>query len=347
MKFIKLSHGSGGVEMGDILSKLVFSKVDEKLKKVENGVGIDLPDDGAAIPLKNITNDYIILSTDAYTVNPPFFPGGNIGSLAATGSINDVVMTGGKPIAALDSIVVEEGYPLDQLEIIVDSMIDVFKKEGVALIGGDFKVMPKGNLDKILITTTVLGLAKKPIVDIPKDGDVLVVSDFVGDHGAVIMLLQMGVADKASELKSGRLSSDIKPLTRLLPLIDRFLDEINAARDPTRGGIAGVLNEWAKNSGNLIVVEDVPIRDEVRRYAEMLGIDPMYLASEGAAVFSVSAEVAEEFVEDMRDLGFENAKIIGKVKKSEKYKGFVLKKTEIGGFRLLEPPRGEIVPRIC
>lgn len=347
MKFIKLSHGSGGAEMGEILGRLVFSKVDEKLKKVEGGVGIDLPDDGAAIPLKNLKNDHLVLSTDAYTVNPPFFPGGNIGSLAATGSINDVVMAGGRPIAALDAIVVEEGFPEDQLEIIVDSMIGVFKKEGVALIGGDFKVMPKGNLDRIVITTTVLGLAKRPIVDVPKDGDVLVVSDFVGDHGAVIMLLQMGVADKASEVKSGRLSSDMKPLTKLLTLIDKFSDEINAARDPTRGGIAGVLNEWAKNSGSLILVEGVPIREEVRRYAEMLGIDPMYLASEGVAVFSVSADVAEEFVEDMRKLGFENAKIIGRVKKSEKYKGFVLKKTEIGGFRLVEPPRGEIIPRIC
>jgi hydrogenase expression/formation protein HypE len=344
MRFIRLSHGSGGEETSELLAELLFSKVPDGVKKVPGGLGIDLPDDGAVIPAKN---GFFVVSTDSYTVNPPFFPGGNIGMLSAIGSINDVVVMGAKPIAGLDSIIVEEGFPLEELEVIIGSLIEVFKSEGVALIGGDFKVMPKRSIDRIVITTTVLGMAEKPIVDMPKEGDRLVVTDYVGDHGAVIMMLQMGLSD-AEELKFGMLKSDAKPLTPLLPVIKAYSGQINAARDITRGGLGGVLNDWAKNSGSVLVVEgEPPIREPVRRYSEMLGIDPIYLASEGAALFSVSKEAAGDFLEALRMHGFENARIIGEVRKSEKYRGYVLMKTVVGGFRVVEPPRGELVPRIC
>jgi len=341
MRFVRLSHGSGGEETGELLSQLLFSKVPEGMKKVPGGLGIDIPDDGAVIPV----NGKLVVSTDSYTVNPPFFPGGNIGMLSAIGSINDVVVMGAKPIAGLDSIIVEEGFPLDELEVIVDSLVEVFRREGVSLVGGDFKVMPKGGIDRIVITTTVLGIAKKPIVDLPKEGDKLIITDFVGEHGAVIMMLQMGLGE---ELKSSLLKSDAKPLTPLLPLIEAFSEHINAARDITRGGLGGVLNDWARNSESVLVVEgELPIREPVRRYSEMLGIDPIYLASEGCALFSVSSEVAEDFLETLKSKGFENARIIGEVRKSEKYRGYVLMKTVVGGFRVVEPPRGELVPRIC
>lgn len=344
MKFVKLAHGSGGEETGELLKELLFSKVPEELKKVPNGLGIDLPDDGAVIPLEKKN---IVISTDSYTVNPPFFPGGNIGMLSAIGSINDVVVMGAKPIAGLDSIIVEEGFPLEDLKKIIDSLIEVFRNEGVALVGGDFKVMPKGALDRIVITTTVLGVAEKPIVDLPKQGDQLVLTDYVGDHGAVIMMLQMGL-ESAEEIKSGKLKSDAKPLTGLLPVIKKYSEHINACRDITRGGLGGVLNDWALNSESVLIIEsELPIREQVKRYSEMLGIDAIYLASEGSALFSVNSDVSEDFVEDLRKHGFENARIIGEVKKSEKYKGYVLMKTAVGGFRIVEPPRGELVPRIC
>lgn len=348
MDRITLAHGSGGVETFEILERLIFKRVEDKLKRVGNGFGIDVLDDGAVIPLPS--GDHIVVSIDAYTVNPPFFPGGNIGTLAAAGSINDVLMMGGRPIAILDSIVVEEGFPIEDLEKIVQSFLDVLKSENIALIGGDFKVMPKGSVDKIVMTTTAIGIAKKPIVDNPKPGDKIIVSDFVGDHGAVIMLLQMGLEKNVEELGKGLLKSDAKPLTKLmLPLIDRFSNYINAARDPTRGGLAGILNEWASRTGTVIVVEEplIPVRESVKRYCEMLGVDPLYLASEGVAVLSVDPTVAEEVVEYMKSLGFENARIIGEVKSSEKFKGYVLMKTGVGGYRILEPPRGELVPRIC
>jgi hydrogenase expression/formation protein HypE len=345
---ITLAHGSGGVEMHEIIEKLILSKVPGNLKKALNGVGLDALDDGATIPLPN--GKHIVVSIDAYTVNPPFFPGGNIGVLAACGSINDVLMMGGKPIAMLDSIVVEEGFPVEELDIIVNSFIEILKSERVALIGGDFKVMPKGHIDKIVIITVAIGIADKVIVDNPQQGDKIIVSDYVGDHGAVIMLLQMGLEEKIDELSKGLLKSDVKTLTKLMiPLIEKYGDYIHASRDPTRGGLAGVLNEWASRTGTVIIVNEnsIPIRSSVKRYSEMLGIDPLYLASEGVAVLSVDSSVAEEVVEFIKSLGFENARIIGEVKQSEKYKGIVLAKTGVGGYRIIDPPRGELVPRIC
>jgi len=348
MEVVTLAHGSGGIEMHDIITKLIVSRVDNPLRRVEGGVGIDVLDDGALIPLPD--GSYMVVSIDSYTVNPIFFPGGNIGTLAASGSINDVLMMGGKPIAMLDSIVVEEGFPLSDLQVIVDSFLRVLKEENVALIGGDFKVMPKGQVDKIVITTTAIGIARKPIVDSIRPGDKIIVSDFVGDHGAVITLLQLGLESSVEELASGLLKSDVKPLTKLMvPLVEKYGDVIHAARDPTRGGLAGVLNEWSSKSGYIIVVNEdsIPVREAVKRYTEIIGVDPLYLASEGVAVLSVDSSYVDEILEYMRSLGFGNASIIGEVRASERYKGYVLARTGVGGFRIIEPPHGELVPRIC
>ncbi len=345
MEKITLAHGSGGVEMLELLERLFFKRVEEPLKRVEGGVGLEAADDAAAIPIGG--GKYLIVSIDSYTVNPPFFPGGNIGVLAAAGSINDVLMLGGRPIAMLDSIVVEEGFPLSDLEVIVESMISLLRQEGVALIGGDFKVMPRGQLDKVVITTTALGISEgPPLVDNPKPGDKVIVSGPVGEHGVVILASQLGLA----EAGAGLLKSDVRPLTKLmLPLLSKYRSCITAARDPTRGGLAGVLHEWASRSGVMIVIRDadVPVREHVRKYAEALGIDPLYLASEGVAVLSVKPECAEEVLELIRQLGFEEARIVGEVREADFFKGYVVAETPIGGLRVVEPPRGELVPRIC
>ncbi len=341
MSFITLSHGSGGIETSRILEKLIFSRIPDALKSVKGGVGIDVPDDAAAIP---VGNKYIVVTVDSYTVNPIRFPGGNIGTLAASGTINDVLMLGGRPIAIMDSIVVEEGFPMSELEDIVNSFVSVITSENVALIGGDFKVMPRGQIDKIVITTVGIGVADRLIVDKNvRPGDKIIVTDYIADHGATIMALQY-------RLDVSSLRSDCKPLTKLmLPLLDRYGEHIHAARDPTRGGLAMVLNDWARLSNTVIVVDEtkIPIREQVRSYCEMLGIDPLHLASEGVAVLAVSSDVADEMLEYIHKLGFENATIIGEVRGSEKYSGIVLCRTSVGGFRVLEPPAGEIVPRIC
>ncbi len=328
--------------MGEILQKLIFQRVEEPLKRVEGGVGIDLPDDGAIIP---VGERRLVVSTDSYTVNPIFFPGGNIGILAACGSINDVLMMGARPIAMLDCVVVEEGFPVDELSTIINSMLDVLRKEGIPLVGGDFKVMPRGMLDRVVITTTCIGEVIKPIVDANiRVGDRIIVSGNLGEHGAAILMSQKGLEVEA-ELKS-----DVRALTELMiPLLEEYGAYINAARDPTRGGLAMLLNDWARVSGTTIVIEEgkIPLRTAVRKYAEMLGIDPLSLASEGVAVLAVDGTKAEEIVQRMRELGFERASVIGEVKKAERLKGVVVLKTAVGGYRILEPPIGELVPRIC
>ncbi|MEZ0247809.1 MAG: hydrogenase expression/formation protein HypE [Thermoproteus sp.] len=337
---ISLAHGGGGVETEELLNRLIFSKVPDALKKVAGGLGIDLPDDAAALPMGN--GDYLVVTVDSYTVDPPFFPGGDIGYLAASGSINDVVMLGGRPVAMLDSILVEEGFEERDLEKIINSLISTLARYGIALIGGDFKVMPKGQLDKIVITTVGIGIARGGyIADVPKPGDVVVVTGPVGAHGAMVLSYRLGLEAK--------IASDARPLVELVPILEKYRQYVHAARDPTRGGLATVLNDWAKASGTVIVVDQsaVPVSQDVKAVADMAGVDPLHLASEGAAAFAVAPEAADEFLKELKAAGFQDAARIGEVKKSERYSGYVLAKTEVGGFRILEPLRGPLVPRIC
>lgn len=342
-RYITLAHGAGGVETEELLNKLVVSRIPDQLKRALMGFGLDVMDDGATISVDGL---HVVSSIDTYTVKPIFFPGGDIGVLAATGSINDVLMMGAKPIALMDAIVVSEGFDMDVLEKIMDSFVTVLKENGVALIGGDFKVMPKEDLDQIIITTIGLGVTRQPIIDNQiKPGDKIIVSGTLGEHGATILALQQGI-----DLKETQLRSDVKALTDLmLPLLEKYREYIHAARDPTRGGLAMTLNDWARNSETVIVVEEekIPLREPVIAYSEMLGIDPLYLASEGVAVLGVDPEVAEEILSFIKKLGYKDASIIGEVKKSERYKGYVLYRSAVGGVRILEPPRGELVPRIC
>lgn len=340
-KVVKLSHGAGGAETEELLTELIFSRVPQSLKRWgEGGLGIDMPDDAAAIPIGN--GRWLVVTVDAYTIDPPFFPGGDIGLLAASGSINDVLMLGGKPIALLDSIVVEEGFPMEDLDRIVNSLVTTLEKHGVSLIGGDFKVMPKGQIDKIVITTVGIGIAEgRIIVDKPKPGDVIVVTGPVGDHGAVVLARRLGL--------EGGVKSDVRPLMELYPIIEKYRNVINAARDPTRGGLAMLLNDWASASGTVIVIDQsrIRVKQETRAITDYAGIDPLNLASEGVAVFSIPKDVAEEFLRDLRAAGFPEADVVGEVRKSDKYAGIVLARTEVGGYRIVEKPRGELVPRIC
>ncbi|HDJ89655.1 MAG TPA: hydrogenase expression/formation protein HypE [Thermoprotei archaeon] len=337
---ITLAHGAGGRESSELIEKL-FSK---KFRKVSlfNGIGLRELDDGATIPLKNISKYSLVISSDSYTVDPLFFPGGNIGTLAVTGSINDVAVMGGKPIGMLDTIVVEEGFPINILEKIVDSMKNVLENEDVALIGGDLKVMPRGKIDKIVISTTCIGLASKIITDCGlKPGDKIIISGTIGEHGITILAMQMGV-----EIEESGLKSDIESVVRIMDIALKN-GGIHAAKDPTRGGLAQALNEFASknNLGIFLKEELIPIREEVRSYSEILGIDPLTLACEGRVVLGVNGETAETIVEELHRNGFKDACIIGEVRKERK--GLVLMETITGGLRLVERPIGEIVPRIC
>ncbi len=336
---VNLSHGAGGKATQDMVQKLILSLLDEDMKRVEGGVGTDELDDGATLPAGE---NHLVMSVDSYTVNPPFFPGGNLGVLAASGTINDVLMMGAKPVAAMDSIIVQEGFELEELKKITSSMIQVFRENGVKLVGGDFKVMPFGDLRGVVITTVGVGWAEKPILDSSlKPGDKLLVTGTVGDHGAAILAAQQGIEG---------VESDVKPLTQvMLPLLEEFGDQIRAAQDPTRGGLAQVLNEWASKTGLLITVreESIPIAEEVKALSELLGVDPLQLASEGKAVLGVSPEVSEDVLNFLKERGCDRASIIGEVKESSKYRGMVILETKVGGLRVMERPLGAVVPRIC
>ena len=341
---IVLAHGGGGRETWSLVEELIVSRIPRELRSVLNGVGIDVLDDGAAI---RVGDKYIVFSVDSYTVNPIFFPGGNIGTLAVSGTINDLLMMGAKPVAVMDSIVVEEGFPLDKLNTIIESMTKLLVSEGIALIGGDFKVMPKGQVDKIIIGMMGIGIAEKLIVDSNlRIGDKIIVTGPIGDHGTIILASQLGYLDKISELKS-----DSKPLTKImLPLIEEYGEHIHAARDPTRGGLASVLAEWAKQTNTTIIVDrsSIPVRPQVRGFLEALGIDPIHMACEGVAVLSVSPQVADEVVDFLRRKGEQHACIVGEVvkPKSDIVKGRVLVRTEVGGLTIVEP-QALPIPRIC
>jgi len=343
-KKVTIAHGAGGKETWEIVNKLIVMKVPEHLRCTAGGVGIDELDDGAVI---RIGNKYVVVTIDSYTVKPLKFPGGNLGVLAASGTINDLLMMGARPVAIEDAILVEEGVDMKLVNEIVDSFIKVVTGEGLAVIGGDFKVMPKGSLDTMVITSAGIGIADKPIVDTElRAGDDIIVTGPVAEHGATIIAAQLGMLNSIKGLRS-----DVRPLTNvMLPLLEKFSDYIHAARDPTRGGIASILNEWASAIGKTIIIkrEDVPIEESVRSFLDMLGIDPLQVASEGIAVLGVDHEVVDEVIRYLRSLGQVRANIIGRVVEppSDVAKGKVLAETEVGGLVFIDTT-SVLVPRIC
>ena len=345
-KHVTLAHGAGGRETDELVKNVIRALVPTEYWTVRGGHGLDVLDDSALIPVGG--DRYVAVTIDSYTVKPIFFPGGDIGKLAASGTINDLLMVGARPLAAVDAIVVEEGFPLDDLRRIVESYVRTLVSEGVALIGGDFKVMPKGQVDGIVIASAGIGIVEgRPLLDTDvRPGDAIIVSGYVGDHGAAILASQQELGVKFDVV------SDVKPLTKLmLPLLENYRDAVHAAGDPTRGGLAMLLNDWASKTSTVIVVEEesVPVRPQVREYAEMLGLDPLSLASEGVAVLAVDGGRAEEVLDYIRSLGFRDAQIIGRVYKPSdpRHAGRVLLRSVAGGVRILEPPSGELVPRIC
>lgn len=342
---ITLAHGAGASETWRLVRELIVGRVPERFRRAMEGYGLDVLDDAAVL---KISEDlYLVVTIDSYTVNPYRFPGGDIGSLTTYGVLNDLVVSGARPVAFMDTIVVEEGFPQEELSQIIDSMIKSLTNEGVALIGGDFKVMPKGSLDKILITGVGLGLTKKPIPDNElRVGDKIVVSGNIAEHGAAILAAQLGLLDKASNLRS-----DTKPLTRtVLKVIEEFRDHVHAARDPTRGGIAAVLSEWAVVNGLTVRVfrSKVPVREEVRSFLDAMGVDYLSMASEGIAILAVEGDVAEEVLNRLKEVGEGNAEVIGEVinPPSKFLTGRVVGVTEVGGKVLIEP-KSINLPRIC
>lgn len=325
--------------MEEFIRKYIVNSI--SLKSALEGVGLDALDDGASV---RIEGREIILTMDAHTVDPIFFPGGDIGSLAISGTINDLAVMGAKPIAILDSIIVEEGLKVSTLKKIIDSMNKIAKAEGVAIIGGDFKVMPQGKIDKIAISTAGLGILQvsKPILDSnTKPGDKVIVTGTIGEHGIALLSAREGL-DFEAEVKS-----DVAPIWSVIKEALK-VGGIHSMKDPTRGGLIQALYEFAEKSNvSIWLYEDkIPVREPVAAACEMLGIEPIELICEGRAVITVDPELAEEVLKAIRktELG-KNAEIIGEVK--SEHPGKVFLQTEIGSTRFVEKPLGEPMPRIC
>ncbi len=325
-------HGAGGEVMGELLLTLTKFKHNNA-----GGIGLEALDDGAVIP---INGQNLVFTTDSHVVRPIFFPGGDIGRIAVCGTINDLAMMGGRPIALSCGMIIEEGFEIDDLAKIVASMDDALGEAGANLVTGDTKVMERGALDGITINTAGIGIAKNVVRDnglVP--GDVIIVSGTLGDHGIAIMAHREGF-DLGEQIKS-----DVAPLWGMM---EKVLDAgtIHAMKDPTRGGFASAINEMARKSGVCIRIkeEKLPIRKSVRSAAAMLGIDPLEVANEGKVVMGVPLSSVDAILAALRTHKYgEDAAVVGTVTKG----AHVIMETTIGGERFIEPPIGDPVPRVC
>jgi hydrogenase expression/formation protein HypE len=335
-KKILLDHGSGGIASQQLISSIF-------LKHLDNSILASLEDSAV---MENHPGK-LAFSTDSYVVDPIFFPGGDIGTLAVHGTINDIAMRGARPLCLSLGLILEEGLDLDDLERVIVSIAKCSKSAGVPIVTGDTKVVPRGKCDKIFINTSGIGIVAEGVdvsSAVAKDGDVIILSGSMGDHGITIMTRRAGIT------LEGNLASDSAALHELVALL---LDKLPAGtlhtlRDPTRGGVATSLNEIAAAAGLAVEIDDqaIPVTSEVRAACEIMGLDPLYLANEGKCLVLVAAEQAEEALRLMQSCAVgTDAAIIGSLKAGKA--GQVILRTSIGGSRIITPLQGEPLPRIC
>jgi len=349
-KRISLSQGAGGELMDNLIKEKILNHFNYKSKKIE--VPLSMLDDAAVV-------DDIVFSTDSHTVQPIIFPGGDLGSLAVSGTINDVAVMGAKPIALSSGFIIEEGLSTDTFEIIVKSMSTYSKKAKVPIVTGDTKVVEKGAIQEFMINTSGIGkrspnldkniqevksyrtFNKRWLLDSNlKKGDKIILSGNIGEHGIALMSFREGYGFET------KIRSDVAPINELM---EKALNVggVISAKDPTRGGLANTVNEFSEKSRIGIIIEEntIPIPQGVKTACDMLGIDPLEIGNEGKIVLGVINEKVEDVLQSLKKhhLG-KNAAIIGEV--TDKIRGVVLK-TTIGGKRILNKPIGDPVPRIC
>jgi hydrogenase expression/formation protein HypE len=333
-KTIVLGHGSGGRLSHQLIQKMILPAF--------RNPALDAQHDGAILA---IHGGRVAFSTDSYVVNPIFFPGGNIGDLAVNGTVNDLAMCGATPQYLSASFIIEEGLAMEELWRIVCSMRDAAAAAGVSLVTGDTKVIDRGKGDKIFVNTSGLGIIPEGVhIDpaLARPGDVVIVSGPIASHGMAIMSVREGLEFETP------IESDTAPLNGLVERILEVARDTRVLRDPTRGGVASVLNEIAEKScaGILIDESALPVRSEVRGACEILGLDPLYVANEGKLIAFSPKKDAERTLEAMRahESGRESA-IIGEVVSD--HPGLVVMRTRIGGSRVVDMLSGEQLPRIC
>ncbi len=344
-QIITMAHGAGGEMMDRLIHDLILPSFSS---------------DAGEIPLSNLDDsaviEDIVITTDGHTVKPIFFPGGDLGSLSIAGTVNDVLALGGIPLALTAGMILPEGVPIKDVKRIITSSKETCDKVGVDIVAGDTKVVERHDLDSPLMTTTGIG-KRHPLMDENmektgerrtkwlsdnnlKDGDKIIVTGTVGDHGITILSEREGYGFK------GKIKSDVAPLVGVMESA-LTAGGVASAKDPTRGGLANSLNEIASKSDVGIEVEEgqIPIKEWVKNAGELLGIDPLTIGNEGKFIMAVENSMSRKVLEAIKKTeSGKNAAVIGEVKKD--MDGVVLK-TEIGGTRILEPPVGDPVPRIC
>ena len=348
MKRISMGDGAGGELMHELLSDHIIPF----FPKVQTEVPLDSFDDSAVV-------DDIVFTIDGHTVKPLIFPGGDIGSLSVSGTVNDISVMGAKPLAIALSMILEEGLDIKTLETISKSIGKYSEISGVPVITGDTKVVEQGAADEMIVTTSAIG-KRSPYLDDNlrkageyrkvksrwltddniQEGDAIIVSGTLGDHGVSLLSFLEGYGFETE------LQSDVAPLNNLIEQVMKTGGAVSM-KDPTRGGFANAINEWSSKSGIGIEIEEhlVPLSETVVSACELLGIDPLAIGNEGKVVIGCVPEMADEIVKTLRThpLG-KNAAVIGYA--TSKFENVVLK-TEIGGHRILEAPVGDPVPRIC
>jgi hydrogenase expression/formation protein HypE len=346
---ILLAHGSGGQLSHELVRRLFLKYFDNPIlarlddAAVVGGSSFRLEVPGSFNP--ETSNPKLAFTTDSYVVNPIFFPGGDIGKLAVCGTVNDLAMSGARPLYLSAAFIIEEGLSLDDLKRIVVSMRQTADEAGVDIITGDTKVVSKGSADGLFINTTGVGIVPERIEisgSNARPGDKVIVSGTIGDHGVAIMSQREGLEFSAP------LRSDCAPLNRLVAAMLEASKQIHCLRDPTRGGLATTLSEFAAQSdvGILIHEDRIPIRDAVRGACEMLGLEPLHVANEGKLVAVVDEADAEKVLACMRGhLYGTEAAIIGEVR--AEHPGRVVMRTPLGTSRLVDMLVGDLLPRIC
>jgi hydrogenase expression/formation protein HypE len=335
-KNVSLLHGAGGEMMNDLIAG-VLTKIKNKNA---GGIGLESLDDGAAIPLAQ--GGFLVFTTDTHVVKPIFFPGGDIGRLSVSGTVNDLAMMGAAPLALTSAIVMEDGFAISDLRKIVASMDEATQEVDTAIVTGDTKVVEKGALDGIIINTAGIGFVEKPVRDCGLVlGNKIIITGTIGDHGIAVL------AKREDFHFRTELRSDVAPIwSTVKAALDASEGAITAMKDPTRGGVASALNEMAHKSGVEILLEEeqLPINPSIRAAAEMLGIDVLEVANEGKALVGVEAESAEAVLAAIKKTKYgKNATIVGEVNEGHR----VLMKTQIGGTRFVDAPLGDPVPRVC
>ena len=350
---ITLAHGSGGRAMHELIEGLFLEYLrNPLLEKLEDQAVFEISaSPSAAVNGNGVAKSKIAFTTDSYVVDPIFFPGGDIGKLAIHGTVNDLAMSGARPLYLSAGFILEEGFPIADLKRILASMRAAAAEAGVAVVTGDTKVVQKGSADKLFINTAGIGVVETAVnlsATRAQPGDKVILSGTLGDHGTTIMIAR-GELELETDIESDSASLNFL-VQDMIAEAARLgaLDSLHCLRDPTRGGAATTLNEIALSSEVCIELDEaqIPVREEVKGACEILGLDPLYVANEGKLIAIVAAEIADRLVARMKlNRNGVGACVIGEVKVEPQ--GIVSLRTGFGGTRIVDMLVGEQLPRIC